>query len=1013
MLENHITLVRIYSNTLKVTQTTPQNYLIKQLPKAIVFVNKKFEVVYASDLWINTFELDNRTVFGKNLFSLSTTIGPNWQKAIKRCISGKPGVPVVENYSNSEQGNIWIEWTYVPWYDDNENIIGAIVQGDDISLRMRDEQQLKKLHILLNEKSEIGKIGSWEYDVLTNNISWSALTKTIHEVSKDYVPTIEEAIGFYKQGHDRNTISMCVENAIRKGIPWHEKLQIVTKNGKEKWVIAAGKAIIDDKQIVGLIGTLQDIDDNIRKEIKTNENERLLQTLIDNLPINIYIKDTESRKILANKSEADFVGLGNPEDLLGKTDFDIYSNETAIMSRNEDLEVMNTLQPLIGKTDTCIKKDGTKAFISVSKIPFLNDKNEIKGIIGMSLDITDKLLAQQELEEKERNFRSIFNSSYQFTGILAVDGTFIEVNDTALNFANLKSEDIIGKKFWDAYWWPVPDMIKDGLKEIIKAAAKGEVMRSEIVVLDYEKKPITVDFSLKPIYDENNQIVSLLAEGRMIIEMVAAREKLRDSEQKFRTLYELSPVSFILFDFETGEILDFNPSFEQTSGYNKESISKISYWDLLANQNKKFKDQINSALETQGNFGPVEETYIKKDGTEYSVIINKSLIVNKKGKKLVWTIVQDVSESVKKEIQIREERKLLKTVVDNLPLNVYIKDTESRKILVNKSECDYLGIKNQDELIGLSDFDLYDDDVAQISRDEDMKVMSTGQPMLGKETLSIKTDGSHTTFLTSKIPLKNENGEITGLVGISLDITGLKQKEEELRHLINMTSLQNKKLINFAHIVSHNLRSHTANFSMLLDFLMHEKDENEKVRIIKMLADASDNLLETLDNLNEVVAISTNVNLEKRRVNLREKIRTVEQNLKGFIINNNARIINTISNDVFLHVVPAYIDSILMNFLTNAVKYHAPERNPLIKLSAKCEGNYIVLSIEDNGLGIDLEKHGDKIFGMYKTFHNNKDARGIGLYITKNQIEAMNGKVTVQSKVNKGTTFNIYFNDKN
>ena len=88
-------------------------------------------------------------------------------------------------------------------------------------------------------------------------------------------------------------------------------------------------------------------------------------------------------------------------------------------------------------------------------------------------------------------------------------------------------------------------------------------------------------------------------------------------------------------------------------------------------------------------------------------------------------------------------------------------------------------------------------------------------------------------------------------------------------------------------------------------------------------------------------------------------------------------------------------------------------RDSFIKFSTTAEGNYIVLHIEDNGVGIDLDKYGDKLFGMYKTFHNNKDAKGIGLYITKNQIEAMNGKIKVDSKVGEGTTFKIYFNEKN
>ena len=107
-----------------------------------------------------------------------------------------------------------------------------------------------------------------------------------------------------------------------------------------------------------------------------------------------------------------------------------------------------------------------------------------------------------------------------------------------------------------------------------------------------------------------------------------------------------------------------------------------------------------------------------------------------------------------------------------------------------------------------------------------------------------------------------------------------------------------------------------------------------------------------------------------------------------------------------------YLDNILTNFITNSVRYKDPKRKPIITLSAVKKNNYSILTIADNGLGIDLEKHGKKLFGMYKTFHEHKDAKGIGLYITKNQIDAMNGKVEVTSKVGKGTEFKIFFNDK-
>ncbi|MBT8183961.1 MAG: PAS domain-containing sensor histidine kinase, partial [Eudoraea sp.] len=372
---------------------------------------------------------------------------------------------------------------------------------------------------------------------------------------------------------------------------------------------------------------------------------------------------------------------------------------------------------------------------------------------------------------------------------------------------------------------------------------------------------------------------------------------------------------------------------------------------------------------------------------------------------------QDITDYVISESKTKESEKLLRTVIDSLPLNVYIKDLASRKVLVNKSECDYLGVDDPEELLGKSDFDLYDKEIAQISRDEDLEVMEFQKPILARETTNIKKDGTSTTFLTSKIPLNGENNKAYGLLGISLDISDLKQKEEELRDLINVTSLQNKKLINFAHIVSHNLRSHSANFSMLLDFLVREEDEKERDKILQMLTEASDGLLETLENLNEVVAISTNTNIEKEPVNLCKIIEKVEQSLAGYLHTNKADIINEIQKNSTLKVIPAYMESILMNFITNAVKYKHPERDPVIRLSLTEKENQSVLVIEDNGMGIDLNKYGDKLFGMYKTFHDNPDARGIGLYITKNQIEAMNGKVIACSEVGEGTTFKIYFNE--
>tara|TARA_R110002051_G_scaffold55112_2_gene102936 strand:+ start:32917 stop:34770 length:1854 start_codon:yes stop_codon:yes gene_type:complete len=616
---------------IKVPQITDNTYLIRQLPTPTAFIDSNFNIVLTSDKWTTTFDSDLENTCSKNLFSVFPNLNPKWKTVLESCLKGKPQLMGIHQASDKNNQALWFEWTTAPWHNTDETIIGVIIQLNNVTDTIKNELELKKKDILLQQQSEITKIGRWEYDIINNQLTWCATTKAIHEVPPHFTPNIENALFYYKEGHSRNAISMALFEAQKNGKAWNNlKLQIITANGNEKWVMASGKPIYNKGELVGLIGSFQDIHDQVEADTKSLDNEKLLRTLIDNLPVNVYIKDTESRKILVNKAECDYLGVTDPDEILNKNDFELYSSESAEESRKEDLQVMRTLQSIIGQ-----------------------------------------------------------------------------------------------------------------------------------------------------------------------------------------------------------------------------------------------------------------------------------------------------------------------------------------------------------------------------------------------EKVNIQKDGKETTFLSSKIPLINNKGIAYGIVGISLDISQLKEKEVELRNIINIVSIQNKKLLNFAHIVSHNLRSHSANFSMLLTFLATEKDAEEKNRIIQMLNEASNNLLETLDNLNNVISINTNTNIEIKEVNLNDKIIDCNRNFATYLLNNNAQIKNNVPTNFIVKSVPTYLENILSNFITNAVKYKDPNRNSIITIGAVKKNNYSILTISDNGIGIDLKKYGKKLFGMYKTFHTNKDAKGIGLYITKNQIDAMNGKIEVKSELGKGTEFKIFFNDKN
>ncbi|TGK22445.1 PAS domain-containing sensor histidine kinase [Leptospira kmetyi] len=252
-----------------------------------------------------------------------------------------------------------------------------------------------------------------------------------------------------------------------------------------------------------------------------------------------------------------------------------------------------------------------------------------------------------------------------------------------------------------------------------------------------------------------------------------------------------------------------------------------------------------------------------------------------------------------------------------------------------------------------------------------------------------------------------QNGKCIRVSGTFQNIQEQKQKELALQRTLDIMNDQNDRLLNFAHIVSHNLRSHAGNITMLLKILEESENETERQEVIQYITKASDSLMDTILNLNEVVSIQTNKNLQNTEIVLRDYIEKATRTIGGEIQKYQVQIKNLVSDSIKVRCNASYMESILLNFLTNAVKYRHPDRIPEITLSATYEKSRLVLSIADNGLGIDMNKNGDKLFGMYKTFHNNRDAKGIGLFITKNQVEAMGGRIEVESRINQGTTFKI------
>lgn len=376
--------------------------------------------------------------------------------------------------------------------------------------------------------------------------------------------------------------------------------------------------------------------------------------------------------------------------------------------------------------------------------------------------------------------------------------------------------------------------------------------------------------------------------------------------------------------------------------------------------------------------------------------------------KRVYGLFQDINDKTEMHEQLAVREKQFRNTFEFAPNGIALVGLDGSWLTVNTSLCAMLGY-TEEELSKMTFTDITH--VDDIDRDWSLvkELLEGKRTSYEMEKRYIHKNGSEIWAILAVSLVRSEKGEPLHFVSQINNISEVKQAQIEIQNLLDVTREQNDRLLNFAHIVSHNLRSHVGNFSMLLDLLELEVPESTENDFFPLLKHSTESLQETIMHLNEVVALKSNKTATMIKLDLGRFVEKACMNLQGEILESEVEIVNAIPAETKINGVAAYLDSILINFLSNAIKYRSRERKPQIRLSLKLEEPYTILSIQDNGMGIDLNIYGKKLFGMYKTFHGNKDARGVGLFLSKNQIEAMKGRIEVESTVNKGTNFSLYF----
>ncbi|PKB15337.1 PAS domain-containing sensor histidine kinase [Flavobacterium sp. 5] len=286
------------------------------------------------------------------------------------------------------------------------------------------------------------------------------------------------------------------------------------------------------------------------------------------------------------------------------------------------------------------------------------------------------------------------------------------------------------------------------------------------------------------------------------------------------------------------------------------------------------------------------------------------------------------------------------------------------------------------------------------------KELHRNKPLFNFENRYVTKSGEIVWFSWTSMPITNDKL----VYAIAKNITHNKKLEEERNLLLTKFTKINNDLKKISYTNSHDLRSPVNNLLSIFTLLDVSKiEDSETLQFIEMLKSATESLKQALNNYVDVLILEDKAIAQIEEINFTDSLNSVILSINSLIQNSKAVINVDFSQLENINFNKAYLESIFLNLITNSIKYSIPTHSPIISINSRKINGVDQLIFSDNGIGFDMELVKDKIFGLHQKFNNHIDSKGIGLYLVNNHITTLGGKIDVESKINKGTTFTISF----
>jgi PAS domain S-box-containing protein len=580
---------------------------------------------------------------------------------------------------------------------------------------------------------------------------------------------------------------------------------------------------------------------------------------------------------------------------------------------------------------------------------------------------------------------------------------------------NRSLHDMVHHSHPDGTPYPVEDC------PLRKAVKKGGTAKEvcEDVFVRKDGSFFDVSCAVHLIEDGSREAYAII-EVRDITEEKRVQQAIIESEARFRTMADNAPVMISILDIWKQSVY-VNRQWLDFSGSNFEDSINYGWQHLLhPDDMAPFETQYDEALAAQSGFR-AELRMRRHDGQYRWMVATLTPRFGPHGDFLGHissTIdINDIKEADRK---VKQNAELLQKLFLEVPALVgLVRAADQQYLLANPL---YRKLFGNRLLVGKTLREAHAELVHQGILEDIDKVFATGKPYVGKEVplmIDRHNNGSLTqSFFNIVIqPLMDGDGKPEAVLIFAVEVTELVQARtklvstnEELSHKNIELQRTNNDLDNFVYTASHDLKSPIANMeglSNLLRDILREKLGPEDQQLLGMLAEAIDKLKQTIADLAEITKVQKDLHAKVEPLAFEQVLQDVLQDVDGLAKDTGAVVQADFKVSDLLYA-RKNLRSILYNLVSNAIKYRNPERPPQVRISTFTDGDYVVLQVQDNGLGIKKGQE-QKLFNMFKRLHNHVEGTGIGLYIVKRIIENNGGRIEVESELGEGTIFRVYF----